>query len=130
MTNRAITTSNMKASKLFTTSIITILILFLTCLPMIESEASVLDSVGVAALIAGQGTSVIIPDSVTSIGDNAFKDSGLTSVIIPNSVTSIGGYAFYGCSNLTSIIIPNSVVSIGSKSFSNSVDPLKKLADG
>ena len=71
MKNSTTKKSQMKASKLFTTSIITILILFLTCLPMIESEASVLDSVGVAALIAGQGTSVIIPDSVTSIDDNA-----------------------------------------------------------
>ena len=43
-------------------------------------------------------TSVIIPNSVTSIGDGAFSHcSGLTSVIIPNSVTSIGESAFYGC---------------------------------
>ena len=51
--------SEMKANKSFTTSIITILTLFLTFLTMIESEASVLDSVGAAALIADQGTSVI-----------------------------------------------------------------------
>ena len=35
-------------------------------------------------------TSVTIPNSVTSIGDNAFSASGLTSVAIPNSVTNIG----------------------------------------
>ena len=46
-------------------------------------------------------TSVTIPNSVTSIGDQAFHCCyGLTSVTIGNSVTSIGEYAFYDCSSL------------------------------
>ena len=46
----------------------------------------------------------VIPNSVTSIDDNAFVYcSSLTSVIIPNSVTSIGESAFSGCSGLTSV---------------------------
>ena len=61
--------------------------------------------------------SVTIPNSVTSIGDYAFKRSGLTSVTIPNSVTSIGGGSFDNCSSLTSVIIPNSVTSIGEAAF-------------
>ena len=59
-----------------------------------------------------------IPNSVTSIGERAFRDcTGLTSVTIPNSVTSIGSSTFYGCAGLTSITIPNSVTSIGYSAF-------------
>ena len=63
-------------------------------------------------------TSITIPNSVTSIGNYAFDNcSGLTSITIPNSVTSIGGGAFRSCSGLTSITIPNSVTSIGESAF-------------
>ena len=64
-------------------------------------------------------SSIIIPDSVTSIGELAFGNcSGLTSITIPDSVTSIGGQAFQECDNLTSIAIPNTVANISSYAFS------------
>lgn len=63
--------------------------------------------------------SYIIPNSVTSIGNGAFRNcANLTSVSIPNSLTSIEYGAFYGCSGLTSVTIPNLVSSIGGAAFS------------
>ena len=63
-------------------------------------------------------TDLVIPNSVTSIGQSAFRDCfGLTSVTIPNSVTLIGYDAFNGCSSLTSVTIPNSVTEIGNYAF-------------
>ncbi len=62
-------------------------------------------------------TSYSIPDSVTSIGESAFKGCTLESLIIPNSITSIGDSAFYECGYLKNIVIPDSVTSIGERAF-------------
>ena len=68
-------------------------------------------------------TSVTIPDSVTSIGDSAFYNCiSLTSVTIPDSVTSIGDSAFVWCTSLTSITIPDSVTNIGEHAFGYYMD--------
>ena len=57
--------------------------------------------------------SVIISNSVTSIGRDAFRSSSnLSSIDIPSSVTNIGSAAFSNCHNLTVINIPNSVTTI------------------
>jgi hypothetical protein len=63
-------------------------------------------------------TSVVIPNSVTSILNNAFQEcTNLASITIGNGVTSIGSSAFRACSQLTSATIGNSVTSIGSSAF-------------
>jgi hypothetical protein len=65
-------------------------------------------------------TSVTIGNSVTSIGNGAFDTNyALTSLTIGNSVESIGRYAFYG-TLLTSVTIPASVTSIDQYAFTNS----------
>ena len=76
-------------------------------------------SIGEYAFLGCSGlTRITIPNSVTSIGSGAFSGcSGLTSITISSSVTSIGNYAFSGCSGLARITIPNSVTSIGSSAF-------------
>ena len=67
----------------------------------------------------GNGGDVIIPDTVTYIGECAFNNcTGLTSVNIPDSVTKIGDSAFYNCTGLTSVNIPDSVTKIGQRAFS------------
>ena len=61
-------------------------------------------------------TSVVIPNSITHIWDNAFSDNSITTIDIPNSVTYIGSYAFYS-NELTTINVGNSVEYIGRSAF-------------
>ncbi|WP_270567652.1 hemoblobin-interacting domain-containing protein, partial [Clostridium beijerinckii] len=63
-------------------------------------------------------TSIIIPNTIKSIGIGAFAHCiYLTSISIPNSVTSIGHAAFADCGNLRSIEVPDSVTNIGPYAF-------------
>ena len=62
--------------------------------------------------------SYIIPDNVTSIGENAFAYcKTLTSIILPNSIKSIGAGAFSGCTSLACIIIPENVIHLNGNPF-------------
>ena len=63
--------------------------------------------------------SVVIPDTVTHIGDGAFDCCfSLSSLMLPSSLTSIGDLAFGFCSSLSSLTLPASLTSIGDSAFS------------
>ena len=59
----------------------------------------------------------IVPTGVTELLANAFINTAITSIVIPNTVTSIGDYAFAEASALTSIVIPDSVTYLGNDVF-------------
>ena len=63
--------------------------------------------------------SVVIPDTVTSIGREAFAKLGIQNITIPDSVTYIGPNAFWGCSSLPSVNIPPGVTRIEDGTFSD-----------
>lgn len=73
-------------------------------------------TIGNWAFVSNQLKSVTIPSSVTTIGEFAFYLCQLTSVTIPNTVTSISGWAFYN-NQLTNVTIPNSVIFVGNQAF-------------
>ena len=88
----------------------------------IERASSYSTQYGTLQYPNGEDNGVIIPNSITSIGENAFR--GWTSnnqpLVIPDSVTSIGGSAFYNwTSNNQPLVIPNSVTRIGDGAFGN-----------
>ena len=62
---------------------------------------------------------VSIPNTVTSIGEDAFSRSALKEVNIGNSLKTIGDYAFDHCSQLQAVILPNSVTTLGQNAFSH-----------
>lgn len=67
----------------------------------------------------GKGlTSIVLPNSITSIEDDAFSECiNLNKINIPNSVTKLGKNAFFNCSSLSHIDIPNLVSTIGESAF-------------
>ena len=71
-----------------------------------------------AFLGCGSLSEIVIPSSVTSIGDLEFYSCGsLSEIVIPSSVTSIGYKAFCGCSSLKYISIPKSVIGLNGNPF-------------
>jgi hypothetical protein len=80
-------------------------------LPVVE-----IDVMAFSANIGGQTkglTRVIIPNTVTKIGEQAFTfQTSLTSVTLPSSLVEIGKQAFYNCKALTTVTIPASVTKI------------------
>lgn len=65
--------------------------------------------------------SITIPNTVTSIGDNAFQNTAITSIVIPSSVTSIGIAAFASCHFLQSVSLPDGLSEINMSMFNGCI---------
>jgi len=78
---------------------------------------------GLRALNATNLTAIIIPESVTTLGERAFTDcSKLVSITFDGTpaIKTIGDYAFAGCKALTAFDMPSTVTALGNSAFSNS----------
>ncbi|MDO4194417.1 MAG: leucine-rich repeat protein, partial [Erysipelotrichaceae bacterium] len=64
-------------------------------------------------------TEITIGNNVKTIAQNAFKRCPLTTIVIPDSVTTIGNQAFFESTSLTKVIVPGSVTSMGNQAFYN-----------
>ncbi len=73
--------------------------------------------IGERAYSGFRASKVVLPDNIITIANAAFFSSDITSMDIPSSVTTIGQNAFSQCSNLESVTIPASVSTIGQSAF-------------
>ena len=73
-----------------------------------------------AEAFAGSSVRVVdLFDSVTTIGDGAFRDClNIEALVLPDSVTTIGADALSGCANLSGLVLPGSVTTIGEGALS------------
>lgn len=73
---------------------------------------------GVLTAIPSNST-ITIPDGVTAIKDDLFKDhTEITSIAIPNTVTNLGT-GFQGCTGLQTVTIGTGITSLGAQTFYN-----------
>ena len=62
---------------------------------------------------------VILNEGITEIGNNAFAESGITNIIIPSTITKLGDNVFDSCTALESVVIPGKITSFGTNIFQN-----------
>lgn len=88
-----------------------------TSLHSVDLSYTAIETIGYSAFSESGLTSLYLPDSVTSISDNAFCDcTALSELRLPNGLTAIPDGAFYDCA-LTSLTLPDSVQTVGAYAF-------------
>ena len=75
-------------------------------------------SIGAYAMYLVQTTEIVLPDSVTVIGEAAFAENDeLAGIVLPEGLAEISARAFYGCGRLADLILPTSLTAIGESAF-------------
>ena len=83
-----------------------------------EIDGYTVSQIRYKAFFASDATELILPDTLTYIGNYAFQVMrNIKSIVIPEGVTYIGQGAFEHCKSLEEIILPNSVEHIGHSAF-------------
>lgn len=72
--------------------------------------------------------SVVLSQNLITIGEGAFSNTPIPSMKLPNTVTSIGASAFAQCHNLSELYIPDSVTSVGSELFYDAYNKMNVTA--
>ena len=60
---------------------------------------------------------IVFEDGIKSIGSDAFRELNIASLVIPDSVESLGCHAFYNCSGLKDLTVPITLNCIGSEAY-------------
>ena len=83
-----------------------------------ENTFKSLKTLGMGAFsgMIGMTGTVVLPESITEIPENAFSNTGITDVDFSH-ITSIGKQAFSNCEGITKLNISDSVTTIGEKAF-------------
>lgn len=76
-----------------------------------------ISEIGEAAFRNTELERIVLPNTIKTIGKNAFRETALKEIIIPNSVKKIGFSAFEGCRNLQQISFPSTVVELEKNTF-------------
>ena len=75
-------------------------------------------SIGAYAMYLVQTEEIVLPDSVTVIGEAAFAENDeLAGIVLPEGLAEIPARAFYGCGRLADLTLPTSLTGIGESAF-------------
>lgn len=90
--------------------------------PVKDLSYEIVDNTVVIKGYLGDDKQVVIPETiegvkVVTIGENAFADSEVESVILPDSIMEIGDDAFQDCKNLKTVQLPEKLKTIGMGAF-------------
>ena len=78
-------------------------------------------------------TSINLPNTLTTIGENVFETSGLASILIPKSVTRVGNKAFYKCTKLAVATFEenSALIYLGNRAFEGTaIESMTTLPSG